>query len=107
MNIRLFHEVATALLNGEACRYDTQGVAVMAQQIAEMVGWAPGAIDPKGGLQDELERLRQTARQRYEREPQPVMASLHDAIADLMDAIARHDRDLRGDSVAEDDVVGF
>ena len=107
MNIRLFHGAATAVLSGEACRYDAQGVAGMAQQMAEMVGWAPGAIDPKGELHDGLDRLRQTARNRFEEGQQPGMASLHDAIADLMDAVARHDRDLRGECVAEDDVVGI
>ena len=66
MNARLFHEAATAVLNGEACRYDAQGVAGMALQLAEMVGWAPGAIDPQGELHDAFERLRQTARERYD-----------------------------------------
>lgn len=107
MNIRLLHDAATAVLNGEACRYDAHGVAVMALQLAEMVGWAPGAIDSGGELHDGLDRLRLKARDRYERDRQPGLASLHDAIADLMDAIARHDQDLRGDGVGEDDVVGF
>ena len=107
MNIGLLHGAARAVLNGEPCRYDAQGVAGMALQMAEMVGWAPGMIDPGGELNTGLERLRQMARDRYEREPRPGMASLHDAIADLMDAVARHDRDLRGDCVVEDDVVGI
>ena len=105
MNIRLFHGAATAVLNGEACRYDAQGVAGMAQEMAEMVGWAPGEIDPRGELHTGLDRLRQKARARFEEARQPGMATLHDAIADLMDAVARHDQDLSGDSAAEDDVV--
>ena len=107
MNIQLFHGAATAVLDGEASRFDTRGVAGMAVQMAEMVGWAPGLIDPGGELHNGLERLRQKARARYERDPHPAMASLHDAIADLIDAVARHDRDLRGDGVVEDDVVGI
>jgi len=97
MNLRQFHGAATAALAARPDRRELERVADMASSLAEMVGWAPGAIDPRGEVHAVLDGVRLRARQSFEAGGPQEVAVLHDAIAGLMDAIALHDRDLQGD----------
>ena len=94
MNLRELQRLARAALADASPRDELQRATGMASSLAEMVGWAPGAIDPRGEVLAGLDGIRSIARARFEVEQSPESATLHDAIADLTDAIARHDRDL-------------
>jgi hypothetical protein len=62
-----------------------------AQQVADMTGWAPGVIDLHGRIDDALLRLQDQAKTLYLRDHDGGAAALHDALADLRQAIASHD----------------
>lgn len=94
MNLRALHRLVHTALAGGSPRDELQRAAGMASSLAEMVGWAPGEIDPCGEIRTVLDGLRAAARARFDVERSPDIAALHDAIADLTDAIVRHDRDL-------------
>ena len=65
-----------------------------AERIADMTGWAIGLIDPQGQVVTAFEALKQQARLRFEETLNPDLAQLHDALAELINAIACHDDDL-------------
>lgn len=70
---------------------------VLAQEVsdlADMVGWADGLIDPEQKIFVRLEALMESLRERYGRTTEPSIAALHDVLAELHGAIDRHDRDL-------------
>ena len=74
-------------------------LAVEAERMADMTGWATGAIDPQGRIAAAFDALKQQARLYFEETQSPDMAQLHDALAVLINAIARHDDDLRPDGI--------
>ena len=94
MNLRDLQAAATTALSAVPNRRELHRAAGMASSLAEMVGWAPASIDPRGEVRAVLDEIRATARQLFESGGQQEVAVLHDAIAGLMDAIALHDRDL-------------
>jgi hypothetical protein len=65
-----------------------------ASDLADMVGWADGPIDPEQRLAVRFEALMESLRERYGRTKEPSMAALHDVLAELHQAIDGHDRDL-------------
>jgi hypothetical protein len=73
--------------------------------MADMTGWATGPIDPQGKIAAAFELLKLQARRRFEETQSPEVAELHDALGDLLIAIATHDDDLNPDgiSASEDD----
>jgi hypothetical protein len=73
--------------------------------LADMVGWADGPIDPEQQIFVRLEALMESLRERYGRTTEPSIAALHDVLAVLHGAIDRHDRDLavKRDADEEDD----
>lgn len=72
--------------------------------LADMVGWAEGPIDPEGRFTERLIVLLAALRSYYDTAPDDGVAALHDSLGQLADAVVRHDRDLdRGDS--DDDTV--
>ena len=81
------------------------GLAVEAVRMADMTGWATGPIDPQGKIAAAFELLKLQVRQRFEESQSPELAELHDAIGDLLVAIATHDDDLNPDGIgaSEDD----
>lgn len=107
MNLRDLHDAARAALEETPNRAQLQRAAGMALHMAEMVGWAPGLIDPRGDVNQALDEIRSASRARFEADPNPGLATLHDALADLMDAIARHDRDLDPCGQRDDDLVAI
>lgn len=70
------------LLTTEAARY------------ASTVGWADGVIDKDGRIAEAFDTLRETAFTRFEQTRDSNIASLHDALADLILAIRTHDEDI-------------
>ena len=77
-----------------------------ASDLADMVGWASGPIDRDGHVTDRLFAVLDSLREHHAAQPDTGIATLHDAIASLGDAIARHDRDFTaGDP--DDDTVDF
>lgn len=75
-----------------------------ATDLADMVSWAPGPIDPDGLFIERLQTLQGTLRARHEQLPDSGVAALHDALAELHAAIARHDGDLTAGDPADDTV---
>ncbi len=106
MNLQEFHHAASAALAAQPRRRELKRVADMASCLAEMVGWAPGRIDPRGEVHAALERIRMRARHGFESGGPREIALLHDAIAGLMDAIGLHDRDLQTDPADGEDPGG-
>lgn len=77
-----------------------------ASDLADMVGWAPGPIDREGRVTDHLFAVLDRLRERHAAQADTGIATLHDALASLGDAIARHDRDLTARD-PDDDTVDF
>lgn len=73
-----------------------------AEEIASLTGWAPGPIDPQGRFAKICKDLEDRTRTLYERTAQHELAELHDALADLREAVARHDEDLKPSSADDD-----
>ena len=69
-------------------------LALEAERIADMTGWAIGPIDPHGQVVSAFGILKQQTRLRFEETPSPDLAQLHDALAQLINAITCHDDDL-------------
>ncbi|HKJ53894.1 MAG TPA: hypothetical protein VKB27_20550 [Gammaproteobacteria bacterium] len=94
MNLRQFHSDAMAALAAEPNRHELERISDMASNLAEMVGWAPDIIDPRGEVCAVLEGIRSSAGQLYDSKSEWEVAIFHDSVAGLMDAISGHDRDL-------------
>ncbi|MFZ0256306.1 MAG: hypothetical protein WAN46_11795 [Gammaproteobacteria bacterium] len=105
MNVARLHRDAVAALSGEPGKGEWRRLANMAWHFADMVGWATGVIDRDGQLQRAFGELTVVARRRFQANHDPDVAALHDAIADLIDAIARHDRELMPSGNDDDDIV--
>lgn len=73
--------------------------------MADMTSWATGPIDPQGKIAAAFELLKLQVRMRFEETQSPEVAQLHDALGDLLIAIATHDDDLNPDGIgaSEDD----
>jgi hypothetical protein len=105
MNLRRFHSDAMAALTTESNRQELERISEMASNLAEMVGWAPDIIDPRGEVCAVLERIRSSARQSYESEQRREVAIFHDSVAGLMDAISGHDRDLAPGKPGDEEIL--
>ncbi len=80
-----------------------EALAREAAGLADMVGWANGPIDAGGQLLERLATLQDDLRLRHARTEEPSLALLHDALADLGRAIARHDEDLDSSCTHDDE----
>jgi hypothetical protein len=80
-------------------------LAQKAQQVAAVVGWAPGAIDGQGRLDEILERLQEQLKARFLSDSDSAMAELHDALGDLRQAIAEHDLHFEAPRDEDDDYL--
>lgn len=65
-----------------------------ASRFASTVGWAAGVIDKDGRIAEAFDRLREMAQARFEKTRDSNIATLHDALADLILAIRTHDEDI-------------
>jgi len=78
-----------------------EALARQATAFADMVGWAGSPIDPKGALLNRLAALQADLELRYAQTRSAEFAVVHDSLTDLGRAIARHDDDLRGESLGD------
>ena len=74
-----------------------------ADSLADMVGWAPGPIDPHGQWLQRLANLQDDLLQRYQRTNDLTLAVLNDTLTRLGRAIFKHDTDLAGNGDISDD----
>lgn len=94
MNLNEFHVAVCDALSHMPESLPLGRLALEAERLADMTGWAIGPIDPHGHVIAAFEALKQQARQRFEETSNPGLAQLHDGLVELINAIARHDDDL-------------
>ncbi len=99
MNLNELHTAISKALAQASETAPLRGLAVEAERVADMTGWAIGPIDPQGRVAAAFELLKLQARARFEETQSPEMAQLHDALGDLLNAIASHDDDLSPDGI--------
>ena len=99
MNLTELHAAISKALAHVSDTTPLRGLAIELERTADMTGWATGPIDPHGRVAAAFELLKVQARVRFDESQSPEMAQLHDALGDLLSAIARHDDDLNPDSV--------
>lgn len=105
MNLNELHAAVSKALAQVSDSTPLRGLAIELERMADMTGWAIGPIDPQGRVAAAFELLKVQARVRFDESQNPEMAQLHDALGDLLRAIARHDDDLNPDGLgaSEDD----
>ncbi len=81
-------------LEGAADAATIDQLITEAARYADTVGWAEGVIDKDGRITDAFEKLRETALAHFEQSRDHNIASLHDAMANLVLAIRTHDEDI-------------
>jgi len=105
MTVTEFHRAAVAALAAEPDEFVLKDLAKQAQQLADMVGWANDVIDKDGSVSEAFLKLQAQARSQYEATSDPNIATLHDALGDLIAAVYRHDDDLTPSSADDDGSV--
>ena len=90
----LLDEIAKVVESADSTPNTHVTLAQKISDLADMVGWADGPIDPEQHLADRIETLMESLRLRYGRTSKPSIAALHDALAELHGKIDCHDRDL-------------
>ena len=58
------------------------------------IGWAEGVVDKDGRIAEAFDKLREMAETRYRANKEGDIATLHDALAELILAIRTHDEDI-------------
>ena len=101
--LALLDEVTQTVESDDSTANSHVTLAQKLSDLADMVGWADGPIDPEQRLAGRLETLMELLRARHARTREPSIAALHDALAELHDRIDRHDRDLSTPRDADDD----
>ncbi|MDO8413802.1 MAG: hypothetical protein Q7S51_08445 [Gallionellaceae bacterium] len=91
--LELYHEMRAAL-KGSADAATIDRLTTEASRFTSTVGWANGVIDKDGRIVEAFDSLREIAFARFKLENDSDMATLHDALADLIVAIRTHDEDL-------------
>lgn len=99
MNLSELHASISKALAQVPGSAPLHGLAVEAERMADMTGWATGPIDPQGKIAAAFELLKLQVRMRFEETQSPEVAALHDALGDLLTAIASHDDDLSPDGI--------
>lgn len=84
-----------------------EALAREAENLADMVGWADGPIDPGGQWLERLAMLQDDLQRRHAQSGNTVLIVLHDALTRLGRAIARHDDDLDARNADGDDGGDF
>ena len=97
----LYRDMRTAL-QGSVDAAAIDRLTTEASRYAGTVGWAEGVIDKDGRIAEAFDSLREMARARFEKTRDSDIATLHDALADLLLAIRTHDNDLDPSSDNED-----
>ncbi len=90
---------------GDAAR--CEALARETENLADMVGWANGPIDPGGQWLERLAVLQDDLQRRYAQSGDSALTLLHDALTRLGRAIALHDDDLDARNADGDDSEDF
>lgn len=105
MTISELMKAVDAVLKGDHSLGTPGLLAQKAQQAAAVVGWAPGAIDPQGRLDEMLQLLQERLKAQFLSGSDTAIAELHDAMGDLRQAIAEHDLHFKGPQDEDDDYL--
>lgn len=101
--LALLEEVAKTIESGDSAANSHVTLAQKVSDLADMVGWADGPIDPEQRFAGRVDGLMESLRERHARTGEPSIAALHDALAELRGRIDRHDRDLATRRDTDDD----
>lgn len=105
MTINEWMKAVDAVIEGDRSPGTPALLAQQARQAAAMVGWAPGAIDAQGRLDQRLQLLQERLKAEFSSSNDMAMAELHDAVGDLRQAIAEHDLHFEGPQDEDDDYL--
>ena len=94
MTLNELYRDMRAALQGSVDAAAIDRLTTEASRYAGTVGWAEGVIDKDGRIAEAFDSLREMARARFEKTRDSDIATLHDALADLLLAIRTHDEDL-------------
>lgn len=94
MTLNELYRDMRAALQGSVDAAAIDRLTTEASRYAGTVGWAEGVIDKDGRIGEAFDSLREMARARFEKTRDSDIATLHDALADLLLAIRSHDEDL-------------
>jgi hypothetical protein len=86
---------------------DCESLGRAADNLADMVGWASGPIDPDGQWLERLAALQADLQHRHRHSPDTALVALNDRLTRLGQAIARHDADLEAGAADADDGEDF
>lgn len=105
MTLKELCKAVNDALNDHPDGMNLQRLSRSAAEIASLTGWAPSVIDPHGRFAKICVDLQQRARDLYEKTGKTEVAELHDALADLREAVAKHDYDLDPNTDNSDDAA--
>ena len=94
MTLNELYSGMQAALNETADAATIDRLTTETARYASTVGWAEGVIDKDGHITEAFDKLREMAEARYRDKNEGDVATLHDALADLVLAIRTHDEDL-------------
>ena len=94
MTLNELHHDMRAALQGSVDATAIDRLTTEAARYAGTVGWANGVIDKDGRIAEAFDSLREMAKARFEQTRDTDIATLHDALAELVLAIRTHDEDI-------------
>lgn len=94
MTLNELYRDMKAALEGTVDAAAIDRLTTEAGRYASTIGWAEGVVDKDGRIAEAFDGLREKAQARYEQAREGDIASLHDALADLVLAIRTHDEDI-------------
>lgn len=101
--LRAVNTVAQTGGNAAQC----EALAREAENLADMVGWAQGPIDPQGQWLERLATLQDDLLVHYRNTNEVALLILNDTLTRLGRMIARHDSDLTSGHAGDDDSEDF
>lgn len=104
--VDLLREINTVAQTGGSSA-QCEVLAREAENLADMVGWAQGPIDPQGQWLDRLSLLQDDLQERYRQTNDVTLVILNETLTRLGKTIAKHDADLNSNQNAEDDGEDF
>jgi hypothetical protein len=96
-----------ALAQTGGSRQHYEALAGEAENLANMVDWANGPIDPEGQWLSQLAALQDDLQHRYVQMSEPAMALLNGMLTRLGQAIAQHDSEFEAGKAGEDEGEDF
>ena len=94
MTINDLYREMRAALDGSVDAAAIDRLTTEARRFSSTVGWAEGVIDKDGRIAEAFGALREAALARFEKARDSDIATLHDALADLILAVRSHDEDI-------------